>query len=186
MRRTSSLPLIRRPLVAGLCAALLAAACATPETRTPRAYQTESFAIDTPFQYYSDRAPDGACEIGKRALLSQGYQIESFPAGGVRGDTHSIRGEKYFQPAADHLTKLAITLVCLPSSLGAAVYANAMETQFELKSRGTSAGLSVSGFGSLSLPWSGDKDLLVKVGETTISDPTFYHRLFELIRQLDG
>lgn len=66
------------------------------------------------------------------------------------------------------------------------IYANALETQFELKSRGTSAGVSVSGMGSVSLPWSADKDTLVKMGDITITEPEFYQRLFELIKTLDG
>jgi len=148
-------------------------------TQPARVYQTETFSAETPFQYYSNREPEGACEIGKRALLSQGYQIENPQA-------LSVRGEKYFQPALDQATKLTITLVCLPSSLGAVIYANALETQFELKSRGSSAGVSVSGMGSLSLPWTADKDTLVKMGDVTITAPEFYQRLFELIRTLDG
>ena len=144
-----------------------------------RVYQTESFPADTPFQYYSNREPEAACEIGKRALLSQGYQVES-------AQPLTIRGEKYFQPTPDQGTKLAITLICLPSSLGAVMYANALETNFELKSRGNNAGVSVSGFGSLSLPWTADKDTLVKTGEATITEPEFYQRLFELIKTLDS
>ena len=144
-----------------------------------RAYQTETFSTESPFQYYSSREPEGACEIGKRALLSQGYQLDTTLE-------LNIRGEKYFQPAAEKVTKLTITRVCLPRSLGSVIYANALETQFELKSRGTSAGVSVSGMGSVSLPWSADKDTLVKIGDVTITETEFYQRLFELIKTLDG
>ena len=162
------------------CTALLAlSVTACISTPQPRVYQTETFTNEAPFQYYSSREPEGACEIGKRALLSQGYQLEN-------AKNLIIRGEKYFQPRPDQGTKLAITLVCLNSSLGAVIYANAMETHFELKSRGSSAGVSVSGLGSLSLPWVMDKDTQVKVGEVTITDPEFYQRLFELIKTLDG
>lgn len=147
-------------------------------TQPVRAYETESFKSESPFQYYSSRDPVGACEIGKRALLSQGYQIDG-------SQSLTMRGEKYFQPRLDQATKLTITLVCLPSSLGAVIYANALETQFELKSRGSSAGFSVSGMGSLSLPWSVDKDTLVKTGDITITAPEFYQKLFELIKTLD-
>lgn len=166
-----------RPIVLVFMLGLLLSACSS--TQPARVYQSETFAAETPFQYYSSREPDGACEIGKRALLSQGYQIEG---------TQSllIRGEKYFQPKLDQATKLTITLVCLPSSLGAVIYANALETQFELKSRGSSAGVSLSGMGSLSLPWASDKDTLVKIGDETITAPEFYQRLFELIKTLDG
>jgi len=156
---------------------LLLVACGTP--RLARVHEEETFLRDTPFEYYSSRTPEGACEIGKRALLSQGYQV---------GDEKplAIRGEKYFKPLADQATKLTITLVCLPSSLGAVIYANALETQFQLKSQGTSAGVSVAGLGSLSLPWAVDKDTLVKLGEMTVTSPEFYKRLFDLIKQLDG
>lgn len=158
------------------CLALLLAGC-TASTPT-RVHQTEHFAMDTPFAYYSSRIPEGACEVGKRALLSQGYQVD---------DTKplNLRAEKYFQPRAENATRLSINLVCLPSSLGAVIYANALETYFELKSRGSSAGVSVSGM-SLSLPWNVDKDTLVKIGEETITQPDFYQRLFELIKTLDG
>ena len=145
----------------------------------PRVHHFESFKAETPFEYWSSRDPMAACEVGRRALLSQGYQVD---------DTKplNIRGEKFFQPQSDRATKLAINLVCLPSNLGAVVYANALETHFVLKSQGSSAGVSVSGLGSISLPWAADKDILVKVGEETVTTPEFYRRLFELIKLLDG
>ena len=66
------------------------------------------------------------------------------------------------------------------------IYANALETHFQLKSQGSNAGVSVAGLGSLSLPWSLDKDTLVKLGEETVTAPEFYKRLFELIKTIDG
>lgn len=162
------------------CLIMLALAIGGCNTTAPiHAYKSEAFSLESPFQYYSSREPAATCEIGKRALLSQGYQME-----GTQPLT--IRGEKYFQPKPELATKLTITLVCLPSSLGAVMYANAMETQFELKSTGSSAGLSVSGMGSLSLPWAVDKDTLVKTGDITITAPDFYQKLFDLIKTLDG
>ncbi|MBS1145261.1 MAG: hypothetical protein H6R14_2667 [Proteobacteria bacterium] len=148
-------------------------------TKAPRPYQSEAFASETPFQYYSNRDQEAACEIGKRALLSQGYQLDDTKA-------LSIRGEKYFRPKQDEATRLTITLVCLPSSLGSVIYANALETQFEMKAKGTNAGVSVSALGSVSLPWAIDKDTLVKVGEETVTAPDFYQRLFDLIKTLDN
>ncbi|UCV05098.1 DUF2242 domain-containing protein [Dechloromonas denitrificans] len=166
-----------RSLAFAALAGLLLCSCAAP--RGTRPYQTETFPNDTPFQYYSSRQPDGACEIAKRALLSQGYQVDD-------SKPLNIRGEKFFRPKTDEATRLTITLVCLPSSLGAVIYANALETQFEMKSKGNSAGLSVSALGSVSLPWAIDKDTLVKVGEETVIAPEFYQRLFELIKTLDS
>ena len=148
-------------------------------TKATRPYQTETFTSETPFQYYSSRDPDLACEIGKRALLSQGYQIDD-------DKPRSVRGEKYFRPKPDQAIRLTITLVCLPSSLGAVVYANGLETQYEMKAKGSSAGVSVAALGSVSLPWAIDKDTLVKVGEETVTAPDFYQRLFELIKLLDS
>jgi hypothetical protein len=171
--------MFQRYLHAGVAVLLGLALSSCSSTQQARVYQAETFTAETPFQYYSSRDPDNACEIGKRALLSQGYQIEGTQA-------LNIRGEKYFQPTPEQATKLTITLVCLPSSLGAVIYANALEMIFQLKSRGSSAGVSVSGFGSLSLPWAADKDTLVKVGEETITEPAFYQKLFELIKTLDG
>ena len=111
--------------------------------------------------------------------MSQGYQVDD-------SKPQTIRGEKLFQPQPDYVMKLNITLVCLPSNVGAGLYANALQTRYELKSRGTSAGVSVAGFGSINLPWSTDKDVLTKVGEETIADPDFYRRLFALIDALGG
>lgn len=148
-------------------------------TKAPRSYQTEAFPSETPFQYYSDRKPEGACEVAKRALLSQGYQVDD-------AKPLAIRGEKYFRPKPDEANQLAITLVCLPSTLGAVIYASALETVYEMKSKGSSAGVSVSAIGSVSLPWTADKDTLVKVGEETVTARDFYKRLFELIKSLDN
>jgi len=156
---------------------LMLSACAS--TNATRAYQTETFPSETPFQYYSSREPGAACEIARRALLSQGYQVDD-------AKPLSIRGEKYFRPRSDEATRLTITLVCLPSSLGTVIYANGLETQYEMKSKGSSAGVSVAAIGSISLPWAIDKDTLVKIGEETVTAPGFYQRLFELIKSLDS
>lgn len=168
------------PLCCSLSLAVVASmtlgACVT--TKTSRSYQSETFSSETPYQYYSNREADGACEVGKRALLSQGYQVDD-------EKPRNIRGEKYFRPRADEVTRLSITLVCLPSSLGSVIYANALETQFEMKAKGSSAGVSVSALGSLSLPWAIDKDTLVKVGEETVTAQDFYQRLFDLIKSFD-
>lgn len=134
---------------------------------------------ESPFVTWVSQGPAGACELGRRALLSQGYQVEA-------GKAATVRGEKFFLPTRDYAMTLTITLVCLPSSLGAAIYANALETRYERKSSNTSTGVSVAGVGSISVPWAADKEALVKVGEETIADPDFYQRLFTLIESLDG
>lgn len=160
-----------------LLAGLVAAGCASPP---PPAYRNESFSSESsPFEYWSTRNPAAACELGKRALLSQGYQVDD-------SKPQNIRGEKLFQPQPDYGMKITISLVCLPSNLGAVIYANAQQVRYELKSRGSSAGLSLVGVGSISLPWAADKEVLTKVGEETIADPDFYRRFFALLESLDG
>lgn len=166
-----------RSLSLAILASLSLSACLA--TKAPRSYQSEAFSSETPFQYYSSREAEAACEIGKRALLSQGYQIND-------EKPQSVRGEKFFRPRPDEANRLSITLVCLPSSLGAVIYASALETQYEMKSKGSSAGVSVSALGSVSLPWAIDKDTLVKVGEETVIAHDFYQRLFDLIKSLDS
>lgn len=165
------------PIVLFALISALLSACSFTEKK--HSYQAETFASETPFQYYSSRDPEGACQTGVRALLSQGYQVD-------QTKPREVHGEKFFRPQPDHASTLSITLVCLPSSLGAVVYANALETQYEMKAKGVSAGVSVAAIGSVSLPWAMDKDTLVKTGEETVIATGFYQRLFELIRSLEN
>ena len=165
------------------CCLLLAAtlglsACAS---KPPSAYRTESFEPETPFQFHTDADPDQVCDRGRRALLSQGYEVETL-------SQRNIRGTKFFLPQADTQLQLRITLVCLPepTGSGATVYANALQTRYELKAANGSTGLSVAGIGSISLPWPSDSGSLVKVGDETVSDPNFYQRLFVLIENMDS
>ncbi len=177
MKVDDMFPLARCRRLAVLLLSVSLVACGS--FKQSRSYQTETFSSDSPFEYYSSREPDAACEIVKRALLSQGYQIDDTRQG-------TIRGEKYFRPSPEDADRLSITMVCLPSALGSVIYASALETRYEMKAKGTNAGVSVAALGSISLPWSIDKDTLVKVGEETITSPYFYERLFDLIKTLDN
>jgi hypothetical protein len=153
---------------------LLATACAKPAP----AYRAESFTVESPFEYRTPLDPPHACAVAQRALLSQGYQVDD-------QKPQAIRGRKLFQPEPGHHMELNITLVCLPIPAGAVVYANALQTRYELKSSATSAGVSVAGVGSISLPWLSEKESLMKVSEETVADPDFYRRLFQLIEAMD-
>lgn len=112
--------------------------------------------------------------MASRALLSQGYQVEE-------PKPQSIKGRKLFEPQSGYLMELNITVVCLPIPAGAVIYSNALQTRYELKSTGSSAGVSVAGLGSITLPWMSDKESLVKVGEETVVDAEFYQRLYQLV-----
>lgn len=122
--------------------------------------------------------PESVCQIGQRALLSQGYLLETFAP-------YNLHASKYFQPESTHQMRLEITLVCMPVGGGTTIFASAVQTRYELKSTSASTGLSVAGIGSISLPWGANsKEAMIKVGEETVTDPDFYNRLFDLIRRL--
>lgn len=165
-------PLAR--LLAVSATVLLAAACSS---KPAQVYSLETFEADTPFQFHSDLPPLVLCECGKRALLSQGYEVDA-------SQPTNIKGSKSFQPQTENLVQLRITLTCLGTGRDTTIFANALQTRFELKSGGSSTGLSVSGIGSISVPWPTDKNALVKVGEETVADAEFYRRLFVLIENL--
>lgn len=165
-------------LAAGLLCALVLAACSTPPKAPRPAYDAETFTPYSPFQHEMSLKPEAACRLGQRALLSQGYLLETVAE-------QNLRATKYFQPESSHQMRLEITLVCLPVESGTILYASAVQTRFELKSTSANTGLSVAGVGSISLPWGADsKEAMVKVGEETVADPDFYSRLFDLIRRL--
>lgn len=163
------------PRLIAPCLLLVLAGCSS--TPAP-SYRSELFDVETPFQFHSDLPPLVLCDLGKRALLSQGYEVDA-------SAPQSIRGSKYFQPQSDYQVQLRLTLVCLPGKNESTIYANALQTRYELKSGGSSTGLSVAGLGSISVPLLTEKSSLVKVGEETIGDPAFYQRLFVLIDTLN-
>lgn len=153
-----------------LAGALVLCACAAP----PQVYMAETFSQTTPYQHDSPLSAAATCEAGRRALLSQGYQVTE------KGQDR-IEGAKAFQPGAGQHMTLDIALVCLPANGGASIYASAKQTRYELKATSSSAGVSLAGLGAISLPWSANNENLVKVGEETVSDADFYERLFSLV-----
>lgn len=140
-------------------------------------YRNETFSAETPYAHWLPSVPSAACEAGRRALLSQGYQVDSDSA-------RKVQGSKAFQPGENSHIKLEISLVCSPNEGGSTLYANARQTSYALKASGSNTGVSVAGVGSISLPWTVSGDNLVKVGEETITDGEFYARLFLLIDSL--
>ena len=160
-----------------LIALLLALALAGCASKPAPVYRAESFEAEPPFQFHSDLPPLVLCEYGKRALLSQAYEVDATVPS-------NIRGTKSFQPEAELLVQLRITLTCMSTGRDTTIYASAQQIRYELKAGGSSTGLSVTGLGSISVPWPTDKNALVKVGEETIADAEFYRRLFVLIENL--
>lgn len=141
----------------------------------PVVYKSEAFNQKSPYEQFFEVPAKEACEAGRRALLSQGYLIEE----GKRPDV--VQARKTFQPLSDTHVELSMTLICLPEAEGSVTYANARQIRYALKAAGNSAGISVSGIGSISLPWGGGSDSLVRVGEETVTDAEFYQRFFGLM-----
>lgn len=162
-----------------LAACLLLAACSPfakkAQDDKEATYRLERFTTDTPYAHsFELMSPDAACEAGRRTLLSQGYVIEEHKP-------EAVRAKKFFQPERGAQVQITFTLSCLADGDDAAVFANARQLREELKAGSSSAGVSVAGIGSLSLPFGANNESLVKVGEETITDAEFYGRFFALM-----
>lgn len=119
------------------------------------------------------------CEAARRALLSQGYLVNTATA-----DTVAAR--KYYQPHQDIHYEVQMRVVCAPEGQGdrrTAAFASALQDRYVIKKVNNSASLGVGGLGSVSLPVSATDDTLVKVGSETISDTQFYERFFQLFER---
>jgi hypothetical protein len=66
-------------------------------------------------------------------------------------------------------------------------FATALQDRYGIKKVNNSASLGVGAIGSLSLPFSGSDDAMVKVASETLTDERFYDRFFALLdRFLEG
>lgn len=92
-----------------------------------------------------------------------------------------LEATKAFQPDDDEHAVLEMHLICQPHGKGAVLFANAVQTNYELKKNRQKMGLSASSLGSISLPWGATADSLVKVGCETIDSKKFYERFFSLV-----
>ncbi len=117
-----------------------------------------------------------ACEAARRALLSQGYLVNT-------ATDELVAGRKYFQPSVDTHYEVEMRVVCAPEGpegKRTAAFASALQDRYVIKKINNSASLGVGALGSLSLPVSASDDTLVKVGSETVNDKRFYERFFEL------
>ena len=166
--------------LSSLLLVLALAACAT--TPTTKVSVSEDFASTDTFAHSFPGNDKAACEAARRALLSQGYMID-------QASTALVRGRKNFQPGPDVHVQIGFTVVCAADSRGSnstTTFANAVRDRYSLKKSSSSASLGVGGVGSLSLPFGGSDDALVKVASETIANKQFYERFFALVeRYLD-
>lgn len=163
------------PLAAAWLALVLTlTGCATGKSQMQ---PQENFASTSTFSRTYGAPPAETCEAARRALLSQGYVLDT-------ATKDIVHGRKNFQPVAETHIEMEIRVVCTPetrsgkSTLG---FVTAQQDRFALKKNANSASLGVGVLGSVSLPFSASEDSMVRIGSETISSSDFYERLFALI-----
>lgn len=141
----------------------------------PRVYRQETFEAESPFKADLNVSAQKACEAAQLALLSQGYRLEST-------EPYSIKARKDFQPETELNAVIEFSVVCKDYLAGSILFANAVQTSYELKKSRQSTSISVPTAGSLSLPLGKTTESLVKISGETISDKAFYARFFALVQ----
>ena len=165
------------PLLLGLCGlSALLAGCASPVKAFPL---QEKFGSTATYSRLFDATPAQTCEAARRALLSQGYIINT-----VRADL--VEGQKSFQPEPEAHLQMMIRVVCAPESPNGKIslgFVTALQDSYTLKKSNNSASVGVGAIGSLSLPFSSSNDAMVKVGSQTITSDAFYDSFFDLLKR---
>lgn len=161
----------------GACGLLaLLAACGAPVKQFPL---QEKFDSTATYSRLFDATAPQTCEAARRALLSQGYIINT-----ARGDL--VEGQKSFQPEPESHLQMVIRVVCAPDTTDGKVslgFVTALQDRYALKKSNNSASLGVGAIGSVSLPFSSGSETMVKIGSETISTDAFYDRFFDLVRR---
>ena len=163
--------------VAAVCLALLLAGCASSsKVFAPQ----ENFASVSTYSRLFDASPAQTCEAARRALLSQGYIVDT-------ASDALVEGQKNFQPDGDSHLQMVIRVVCVPDSADGSIslgFVTALQDSYTLRKTNNSASLGVGGVGSVSLPFlSGAGESLVKVGSETIALASFYESFFDLVKR---
>jgi hypothetical protein len=163
-----------------LCAAATAAACsALAPAPLERVYERESFDARNAFSREFVASPADTCNAARRALLSQGYVVQS-----TQDDQMDAR--KRFQPENEQHVLIEFHVVCSPLARGqptTVAFVSAVQDRYTVKKNPMSASVGVSPLGSISLPLASATDSLVKVGSETIPPGRFYDRFFDLVEQ---
>lgn len=172
--------LAARPVLAAFaCAlALLLAGCATTTGTVVQGPQ-EKFGSLATYSRLFDATPAQTCEASRRALLSQGYIINTTSA-------ELVEGKKNFQPGSETHMQMVIRVVCVPESPTGKIslgFVTAIQDSFALRKTNNSASLGVGAIGSVSLPFSSSSESLVRVGSETITADAFYESFFDLVRR---
>jgi Uncharacterized protein conserved in bacteria (DUF2242) len=169
------MPLPLRFASSALLLSLLLGACASQ--RTTSTFQREAFELGDTYSRVFKTTEAQACEAARRALLSQGYVVSA-------ANVDLVNARKSFQNDADTHLEIEFRVVCSPEVKGGdktLVFVSALQERFALKKNNNSASLGVGAIGSVSLPFGGSDDSLVKVASETITAADFYDRYFRLV-----
>lgn len=138
-------------------------------------YRDESFREDSPYKRGYPVPASNACMAAQLAILSQGYKV-------TLADGSVIYAQKDFQPDDEINVTIEMNVVCKDYRSGSILFANAIQTKYELKKSRQTTSVGIPSVGSISLPMGKTTDSLVKIGGETISDEAFYQRFFALVR----
>ena len=166
------------------CCALMLTGCARiPDAMTGMdkvaPFSPDDFDKNSMYTRHMHASASRTCEAARRALLSQGYLVDT-------ATEELVTGRKFFQPSTDIHYEVTMRVVCTAEGKDgdrASAYASALQDRYVIKKINNSASLGVGALGSVSLPVSATDDTLVKVGSETVSDPKFYERFFELFKR---
>lgn len=165
----------RLPVALFVCLTAILAGCTSPEP----AYEREDFTQNDVFSRTFPTASTTACDAGRRALLSQGYNIDRF-------DPARVSGHKNFQGEDGQHTQINFNIDCASDGSAnqrATVFANAVQDRYSIKRTTSSASVGVSVLGQVSMPFGSSDDSLVKTASQTVSRPKFYEGFFQLLQR---
>ena len=137
----------------------------------------ESFRSSATYSRIFDAEAGKTCEAARRALLSQGYIVDT-------NRPELVEGSKNFQPEPEKHLQMRIRVVCAPESMAEKLsvsFVTAVQDVYALRKASNSASVGVSALGSLSLPFSAGHDSMIKVASETIQSEKFYESFFELM-----
>ena len=165
----------RLPVALFVCLTAILAGCSSPKP----AYEREDFTQNDVFSRTFPTASTTACDAGRRALLSQGYNIDRF-------DAARVSGHKNFQGEDGLHTQINFNIDCASDGSAnqrATVFANAVQDRYSIKRTSSSASVGVSVLGQVSMPFGSSDDSLVKTASQTVSRPKFYEGFFQLLQR---
>ncbi|MBY0455274.1 MAG: DUF2242 domain-containing protein [Burkholderiaceae bacterium] len=139
----------------------------------------ENFGSVATYSRLFDASPNQTCEAARRALLSQGYIVDTTTLA-------LVEGKKNFQPDSESHLQMMIRVVCVPESNNGKIslgFVSALQDRYTLKKTNSSASLGVGAIGSVSLPFMAGSEAMVKIGSETIASEDFYESFFDLVKR---